>query len=40
MDEKRPVLLVLAAGLGTRYGGLKQLEAFGPSGEALMEYSV
>lgn len=35
-----PTLLVLAAGLGSRYGGLKQLEAVGPSGETLMDYAV
>ena len=33
-------LLVLAAGLGSRYGGLKQLEKIGPSGETLMDYSI
>ncbi len=33
-------LLVLAAGMGSRYGGLKQLERVGPSGETLMDYSV
>ncbi len=33
-------LVVLAAGLGTRYGGIKQLEPVGPSGEALMDYAV
>jgi len=33
-------LVVLAAGLGSRYGGLKQLEAVGPGGETLMDYSV
>ena len=33
-------LLVLAAGLGSRYGGLKQLEQLGPSGETLMDYSI
>ncbi|HAU59871.1 MAG TPA: nucleotidyltransferase, partial [Opitutae bacterium] len=32
-------LLVLAAGLGSRYGGLKQLEKIGPGGETLMDYS-
>ncbi|MCC5808519.1 MAG: nucleotidyltransferase [Opitutales bacterium] len=36
----KPTLLILAAGLGSRYGGLKQIEAMGPSGEALLEYSV
>ncbi len=35
-----PDLVVLAAGLGSRYGGLKQLEAVGPSGEALLDYAV
>ena len=39
--KKQPVtLLVLAAGMGSRYGGLKQLDAFGPGGETLMDYSV
>jgi choline kinase len=33
-------LVVLAAGLSTRYGGLKQLEPVGPSGEALMDYGI
>ena len=33
-------LLILAAGLGSRYGGLKQLDTFGPKGELLMEYSI
>jgi len=33
-------LVVLAAGIGSRFGGLKQLEAVGPSGETLLEYSV
>ncbi len=33
-------LLVLAAGLGSRYGGLKQLEQIGPNGETLMDYSI
>ena len=35
-----PTLLILAAGMGSRYGGLKQLDKFGPSGETLMDYSV
>ncbi len=33
-------LLVLAAGMGSRYGGLKQMESVGPSGEAVLDYSV
>ncbi len=35
-----PALLVLAAGLGSRYGGLKQLDPVGPGGETLLDYSV
>ncbi|TVQ08760.1 MAG: nucleotidyltransferase [Balneolaceae bacterium] len=37
---KKPALLILAAGLGSRYGGLKQLEAIGPGGETIIDYSV
>ena len=33
-------LIVLAAGMGSRYGGLKQIDPVGPSGEAIMDYSV
>jgi UTP-glucose-1-phosphate uridylyltransferase len=40
MTSNQPTLLVLAAGMGTRYGGLKQLESIGPSGETLMDYSI
>jgi UTP-glucose-1-phosphate uridylyltransferase len=36
----KPTLLVLAAGMGSRYGGLKQVDELGPYGEALIEYSV
>jgi dTDP-glucose pyrophosphorylase len=35
-----PTLLVMAAGMGNRYGGLKQMAAMGPSGETLLDYSV
>lgn len=38
MDKKS--ILVLAAGMGSRYGGLKQLEPVGPNGETLLDYSV
>lgn len=38
--ESKPSLLVLAAGMGSRYGGLKQLDPVGPSGETLLDYSV
>jgi hypothetical protein len=36
----KPTLLVLAAGMGSRYGGIKQIEPVGPSGETILEYSV
>ncbi len=36
----KPTLLILAAGLGSRYGGLKQLDPVGPSGETIMDYSI
>jgi len=36
----KPTLLVLAAGSGSRYGGLKQFDAVGPNGETMMDYSV
>lgn len=36
----RPTLLVLAAGMGSRYGSLKQVDAFGPNGETIIEYSI
>ena len=36
----KPALLVLAAGMGSRYGGLKQLDQLGPNGETIMDYSV
>ncbi len=36
----KPTLLVLAAGMGSRYGGLKQMDAFGPSGETILDYSI
>ncbi|MFN5366713.1 MAG: nucleotidyltransferase, partial [Bacteroidota bacterium] len=36
----KPTLLILAAGVGSRYGGLKQVDGMGPGGEAILEYSV
>jgi choline kinase len=36
----KPTLLILAAGMGSRYGGLKQIDAIGPSGETIIDYSV
>ena len=37
---KKPSLLVLAAGMGSRYGSLKQMDGVGPGGEAILDYSV
>lgn len=37
---KEPILVILAAGMGSRYGGLKQMDPVGPSGEAILDYSV
>lgn len=36
----KPTLVVLAAGMGSRYGGLKQMDAFGPNGETILDYSI
>jgi len=36
----KPTLVILAAGMGSRYGGLKQLDKLGPSGETIMDYSI
>ena len=35
-----PTLIVMAAGIGSRYGGLKQMDPFGPSGEIILDYSI
>lgn len=37
---QKPTLLVLAAGMGSRYGGLKQMDPMGPGGETILDYSV
>ena len=37
---KEPTLLVLAAGMGSRYGGLKQIDPVGPAGEIILDYSL
>ena len=39
-SQPRVSLIVMAAGMGSRYGGLKQIEAVGPAGETLLEYAV
>jgi len=36
----KPALVLLAAGMGSRYGGLKQLDGLGPNGETIMDYSI
>ena len=36
----QPTLIILAAGMGSRYGSLKQIDRFGPSGETIVEYSI
>lgn len=38
--EKKPILVVLAAGMGSRYGGLKQIDPVGSHGEAILDYSL
>lgn len=40
MSERKPTLLILAAGMASRYGGMKQMESFGPDGETIMDYSI
>ncbi len=39
-SAKKPVLAVMAAGMGSRYGGLKQIESVGPTGAAILDYSL
>ena len=38
--QKKTTLVVMAAGLGSRYGGIKQLAPVGPSGQIIMDYSI
>ena len=38
--KKEPILLIMAAGMGSRYGGLKQMDPVGPDGETILDYSV
>lgn len=40
MKINRPTLVIMAAGMGSRYGGLKQIDGLGPQGETLMEYAI
>ena len=39
-NDMKPTLFLLAAGMGSRYGGLKQLDGLGPNGETIMDYSI
>jgi dTDP-glucose pyrophosphorylase len=39
-NSQKLSLLVMAAGMGSRYGGIKQIDGFGPSGETIMDYSL
>ena len=36
----KPVLVVMAAGMGSRYGGMKQIDPVGPGGQVIMDYSL
>ena len=38
--NKKPVLVIMAAGMGSRYGGLKQIDGMGPNGEIIIDYSL
>ena len=40
MQEVKPTLLIIAAGMGSRYGGLKQIDPVGPNGEIIIDYSM
>lgn len=40
MEKHKASLLILAAGMGSRYGALKQMDAFGPNGETIIDYSI
>ena len=37
---KQPILVIMAAGMGSRYGGMKQVDPVGPDGEAILDYSL
>ena len=37
---QKPTLIVMAAGIGSRYGGLKQIDPIGPNGEIIIDYSI
>ena len=37
---QQPTLVILAAGMASRYGSMKQMQGFGPGGETIMDYSI
>lgn len=39
-EKKKPTLIILAAGMASRYGSLKQVDSFGPHGETIIDYSI
>ena len=40
MNKNKPTLVILAAGIGSRYGGLKQLDSFSPEGDTIIDFSI
>ena len=40
MERKKPTLVILAAGMGSRYGGLKQMDTFTPEGDTIIDFSI
>ena len=36
----QPILVIMAAGMGSRYGGLKQIDPLGPNGQIILDYSI
>lgn len=40
MNKEKPTLVILAAGIGSRYGGLKQLDTFSPEGDTIIDFSI
>ena len=40
MSNIKPTLVILAAGMGSRYGGLKQIDSFTPQGDTIIDFSL
>src|SRR5690606_29025774 len=40
VETNKPTLVILAAGMGSRYGGLKQIDTFTPQGDTIMDFSI